>query len=75
MTSSIIVYTDIFQSLSVHAKLSDEDYTKNYRNTGSTKKCTILQSVHYVYYLARICFSVNAIFRELTPKYHYNLQK
>jgi len=51
------------------------DYTKNCPNCGSTNKYIILQSLYYAYYLAPICFSVIAIFRELTPKYHYNVQK
>jgi hypothetical protein len=64
-----------FQSLSVHPKLCNADYTKNYLNSAGTNKCIILQSVYYVYYLASVCFSIIANFRELTPKYHYNVQQ
>jgi len=39
-------------------------------NFGNTNKCTILQSVYSLYYLAPTCFGIVAIFRKLTPQFH-----
>lgn len=45
-----------------------------YLNFGTTNKCTILQSMYHFYYLASTCFGI-AILRELTPRFHYNIQQ